>query len=699
MNKNLKYCVCIVIVSVAVFLPSLTGEFLWDDELLIVHNPAVKSISNIPAAFAKPFFDQVIETPRITFYRPLVTTINTIQYMLFGLVPSWWHLFNLLVHAANAVLCYFFILRFTRAQREEAFLGAMVFAMHAVHTESVCFISGRTDLLAMLFILTSIFLFFSRSEKRTLTLIGSVFLFTLGLFTKELVLMTPVAIIAIDYVASEKITLRDWFRKHSPTLLLRLIPFLVIGAGYLFIRFFLVGGIRVPTYPTGHALTTWLVMPRVFFRYVLLTIVPVWLNCDYTAAFRAPKGPSFGGLGGFAFLLGFIILTLWLVKRKKEMSLGFLWFLIFLFPVLNIFPLGLWMAERFLYIPTLGFSILLAVGLKPVHERKNIKRILWGRALFLILWGALAFSRSFAWRDAQILWKDAVKKNPDNSQARVIYGQVLFSRGKYANAEKQLILADCLSDYAGLRAARTGPTTLYIQKLQTLLKIYTQTGRFEKAETLLQDLKKLSPESANILILDARLKLARGELAEAEDAFSKAREKNPHLLSARAGLMELNALRSMPPQTLLQLSQEAISVNPDYAPSYVYKGMALRSLGRDREAIDTFQNAIRLAPANPDGYLYLADLYESHIDDDQDTPFGLRGGAALKKAMIIYRRLLKRRPDNLGALNNLAILHARMGEKEKAEKLWRRVLEIAPDDPEARKNIRRLRMDTEDYME
>ena len=85
----MKNILPIVLVSIVVFLPCVSGEFLWDDEFLIVHNPLIKSFKNLPYAFSRPFFPGMFDTPQITFYRPLVTIVNMIQYAIFGLDPFW----------------------------------------------------------------------------------------------------------------------------------------------------------------------------------------------------------------------------------------------------------------------------------------------------------------------------------------------------------------------------------------------------------------------------------------------------------------------------------------------------------------------------------------------------------------------------------------------------------------------------------
>ena len=658
--------------SIIVFLPCVTGEFLWDDEFLIVHNPLIKSLKNIPQAFTRPFFPSVFETPQITFYRPLVTIVNMFQYSLFGLRPFWWHLFNILVHATNMILFGFFlwkILKIDIFEKYNRFL-IMAYAMLPIHTEAVCFISGRTDLLALFFILSGMLFFFRGKEK--LSFVFSILCFGLGLLTKEVVLMFPLAIPAVDYSISEETSLRIWIQNRFPRIMLRLVPFFILSAIYLVIRFFLIQGIEVPSYPSGNAVTTWLTMPKVFFRYTIVWLSGWHLNCDYTNYFRIEHSRLsplviFPVLYFLLFPLGLLILLV----KKKPAFLGLYWFLLFLLPVMNLFPLGIWMAERYLYIPVIGFiMILFLTGLhKPKKSFKPASYIL----LFFL--GMMTIGSASRWHDAEKLWEHSVNQNPDNPQARIIYAQILQSRGKIEKALEQLA-------YVELNQGILQNTpSLSLKKEQTLVKIYTSTGAFDKAENALAKAKDLLPQSSFNLMLEGNLRIKEGKLPEAKKAFQAALEGKPDHLSAIVALMELGEeQKTAGAEEILSLAEKVIAINPDYFPSYIYKGKALRDLGSIQEAIECFQRAIRLSPDSPEGYLFLADLYEAHIQDPK----------SLGKAADLYLELLRRHPDNIDAWNNLGVLYARMGNKTKAREMWERVLKIDPRDQVSLENLRRL---------
>lgn len=663
------------IISLVVFSPSLFGGFLWDDEHLIVHNPAVKSLKNIPMAFGRSFFYKSFETPQITYWRPAVTIVNTLQYAIFGLRAFWWHLFNMVLHAVNVALLYYFMKKIMNIERNVSFLAALFFGIHPVHAEAVCFISGRTDILALSFIWVSFLFYFNKNGGHWIYKLASIFFFLLGLLSKELVLMFPLALIAVEYVRSGESSIRTWFKKDFPPLIKSLAPYFIVGVIYVFIRFLFVKGIETPHYPTGSAITTWLTMPKVYLRYILLIFSIRDTSCDYTNFFQIETSPfAFGVLAPAIVILAITLLTLWLFIKKHKAFPGIFWFLIFLFPVLNILPLGIWMAERYLYIPFLGLSLILAS-----FEKKIKKELIPLYAiLFIVVFGCMGtIQRSFLWQDALSLWKHAVKRNPDNPQARVIYAEILTSRGRYDEAENEL---------EQVKPIHTGeaeilPDSLALSKAQTLVKIYLARKEYEKAIGWLIKAEKILPHSAQNAALKGRFFLEQGDYEKAREAFEFAIGVNANLLSALSGLMETKDKLNDPPGEILSLAEKAIKINPDFTLSYLYRGKAQSELGDLDKARLDFETFIRLAPDAPEGYLFLADVYEK---------MSRKNNSYILKAMKTYDELLTLHPDNIEALNNLGILFAITGEKQKAEELWKRALLIDPEDYMAKENLRKL---------
>src|SRR4030067_3703612 len=150
-------CLFVIFSSLAVYINSLSGDFIWDDIEQIVDNPVIKDIRNIPSFFTSDLW-RLIENPTIGsyYYRPLFLLSLTLDYSLWNLNPLGYHITNLILHAINSLLIYQ-IGRRLFLHNAPAFLGAALFAVHPVHTESIAWISGRTDPITAVFFLLSFY--------------------------------------------------------------------------------------------------------------------------------------------------------------------------------------------------------------------------------------------------------------------------------------------------------------------------------------------------------------------------------------------------------------------------------------------------------------------------------------------------------------------------------------------------------------
>ena len=141
----------IVAATLLVYANALGNAFLWDDHFLVVGNTAIKHWANVATIFVHPLFPDAIGS---RYYRPLQTLTYLLDYQLWGLRPWGFHLTNMLLHAGTAVLLYrlgLVVLRDARA----ALAGALLFAVHPIHTEAVTYVSGRSDPLAAFLMLAA----------------------------------------------------------------------------------------------------------------------------------------------------------------------------------------------------------------------------------------------------------------------------------------------------------------------------------------------------------------------------------------------------------------------------------------------------------------------------------------------------------------------------------------------------------------
>ena len=189
----------IIILGLIAYANSFSNPFMWDDENLIVTNPYIKNIQLVKNLFTK---DLAFGTQFSNFYRPLQSLSFELDYYLWGLNPFGFHLTNLLLHIACALVIYFLFCLIFPAAKSIGLITALLFLVHPIQTEAVTYISGRADPQASLFMLLSIFFYIKHSlktrPKNRPYLLASVVCFILALLSKETALILPLLILLFE---------------------------------------------------------------------------------------------------------------------------------------------------------------------------------------------------------------------------------------------------------------------------------------------------------------------------------------------------------------------------------------------------------------------------------------------------------------------------------------------------------------------
>jgi tetratricopeptide (TPR) repeat protein len=398
-----------------------------------------------PKAFLRPFSPVA---PGL--YRPVTILSYVLDAGIGGMQPWIFHASNILLHAVASILV-FLLTRKLLQQDIPALAASLLFAVHPVHTEAVTWVSGRSELLAAMFVLVGVlFHLQSVGARHALPLqLGSAFSYFLALSSKEIAVSLPFVLALIPLVFGQ--SKREDRKK---TVLALLFVFIALGA-YLLFRIAALGALSVPLSHTRTAglptLDRLLLMPPVIARYILLMVFPWGLRLEYD-------------WNSFPFLItaGSILLIIllrgfgwWLFRRGERVAaFGIAWFFLFLLPVANIIPIGELIAERFLYLPSVGFCILvgaLCVSCRvaqPISldttssSRKDwslgMTRLSVSRHLsllfLLILFSSLTIRRNLDWRDPEILWRKTLALSPEAPHARENLIVMLLARGDLKEA-------------------------------------------------------------------------------------------------------------------------------------------------------------------------------------------------------------------------------------------------------------------------
>lgn len=326
-----------------VYSNSLKGEFIWDDNWLVKDNAAIQHWSGIPKIFLRG-----IESGIEYSYRPLQAITYLIDHSLWGLKPFGYHLSNIFFHVLAAISLYGLIYVLFQDWLL-AFLTSAFFVVHPVHTEAVSYIAGRSDSLALLFMLVVIILYVKTLESKNRWCYVLALVSYLGaLLSREHSVVLPVVLLLYHYAFKKKFWAKGF------------IPVLLVTLTYIFLRVTL---LKPLLYVAQNLSTLWQRIPGFFVAlstYLRLLVLPVHLHMEYGSNVFSISEPR--SAGGFLLLLSALF---YILKEKRRRSLGFFsvsWFFLTLLPVSNLYPINAYMAEHWLYLPSVGFFLIVARG-------------------------------------------------------------------------------------------------------------------------------------------------------------------------------------------------------------------------------------------------------------------------------------------------------------------------------------------------
>ncbi|MCP5463206.1 MAG: tetratricopeptide repeat protein [bacterium] len=404
------------------------NEFLFDDPDIILNNKAIRDIFNLKSVLLTNYWHSIANAG---LYRPLVFFTYALDYHFWGKEPAGYHISNLIFHLITCWILYSVFARFLKSRRI-AFAGALLFAAHPVHTEAVTGIVGRAEVLMALFFLLG-WLLFLKSEstiidspsgkinifKRNLMLSAGCYF--LALCSKENAVVLPVILISL---------LLRW--DHNKSFYQRIENILRVGflyfvplCIYLAVRWSVIGSFS----PQGteqffhnvSSSSVFFTMMRVFLMYGKLLLVPTNLLCSYRLTALSSSLFEWRVLFSLVGVIIWFCAALRYFKSGCKGQFGLFFILVSLLPVSNIIRIGDIMAERFLYLPSVGFVLFAAeMWCKTVCGRsleKNNKFYLMNALLLLC---ALAFclgtiKRNAEWRTGIIFWKTTLRDIPDSN--------------------------------------------------------------------------------------------------------------------------------------------------------------------------------------------------------------------------------------------------------------------------------------------
>lgn len=592
----------ILLAGAAAYGLSLKDGFVWDDGFQIVRNPFLRAgtawhnlLTMDVWGYTRPDSGGMSN-----YYRPLQMLTYRLIEQWAGLKPAVFHGVSLGVHLLACVLVYAILYELTK-RWSWATAGALLFAVHPMHAEAVIWISALTETGCALFYFLAFWLFLraqrrARGWERTWRIGVSVLLFLVAVFWKEMALTLPGIVGAWVICFAE--ASESWGKRLRHAVLYSLPYGAAIGL-YLVVRIKVLG--YFSRVQQAWALTrTSYVLTDIYFlaKYWTKLLLPVKLNAFYVFhpvnRIAEPRE-----LAAIVFLAVSAALILWGIKRAPVASFAAAWTFLTLVPVLALRQLGMNVfTERYLYIPSLGFCLLLVWAGSEAIRRWKPRQISanWAGATAVVVVMALYVTQDLRripdWKSDATLYATTVKASPDSAFMHNSYGQVLGDARDYAGAEQQYLLA-----IAEGSAAQPPQPFQVADGYVGLAGVDTARGQYDQALDAAERAMKLAPGWFGAKVAAAVVLMHLGRPIEARQLLLLASKSNPNdeVVVNALGVVALTLHDESSAQLYFR---RALVIDPNYAAGWSNLGRAEAEAGQLAQAIPDLERAVHLEPTN-----------------------------------------------------------------------------------------------------
>lgn len=664
----------LVVIVLALFSNSLGRDFIWDDAALIQQNYLIRDLDNIPWLFTQDFWAFAEgEDKGHDFYRPLISLSYLIDFRLWGDRPPYYHITNLLLHTLSSILVYL-NLQVLLGKRWLAWLGAVFFAIHPIHTEAVSWISGRTDVICGFFFFLALFFYLNgRQGKRWVYSAGSLVAFFLALLSKEMTVTLPLVIFLYNLCFDELPRQGRWWdvvRARLGRAMVESLPYLVVVVLYLMIRLLALGFLITSGEEMTESLqgfsslrtigATLLLLAKTVALDLRLLVVPFPLNAHRLVSDLAS---NFGLTAWLALLAIVAVLALSVLALRRAPAYAFagLFFFVTILPVSGWLSIGDFVAERFLYIPSLAVCLAATLLCTALWRRRRT----WGLALTLLIalpWAALTVRRNADWRDGLTFWSQTAAASPRSTIAHNHLGLEFWYRGQYEQA---------IAEFERVFQIDEEDKDAY----NNLAGVYFSQERYQEAEAHYRKAIALAPETAlfhvNLGVVYERLE----EPEKAIAAYQEALALDPRMSVAYYNLGLVYSRMGRWAEAIFYL-ERVLDIESTSAAAHNSLGLIYLDLELFSQAAFEFEQAMQLDPASAEILNNLALTYLHAEQFDRAIPF-------LERALQIA-------PEFAPAHFNLGLAYLESGFRDKALRELAITAELDPANEEARRLIDEL---------
>jgi protein O-mannosyl-transferase len=617
----------LALTTLIVFLPALNAGFVnWDDEVNFLVNPNYRGLG---AAQLQWMFTNFL----MGNYIPFTWMTFGLDYVVWGMNPAGYHLTNILLHAANAVLFYFIALHLLRLSAPRHLVdgssapiigsafATLLFAVHPLRAESVAWITERRDVLSGFFCLAAVLTYLQycgvpdRQTGRTRNAPGwywaSLGFFALALLSKSMAMTLPAILLLLDAYPLRRLGVvgsgRRWLPSRS--VVVEKLPFFLLSLVAAYTSLVAIDlatqvASRSGAIPWDADATVEVssidrvaISANALLFYLWKMAVPLGLSPFYQLP--PPSGfETWPALISFAVVL--LVTTVVIVGHRRWPALAAAWVgcIVMLSPVIWVPQIA---ADRYTYLACAGWALLCGGGLASAWrycQRRNIDARINGSLVVLALavvaaLGVLTWNQVGVWRDSETLWAHAVAAWP-SSRSYYKLGEALAQRGKWAKAIENLEAA-----------LRINPRYIYAHT--ALGFIFANQGRLTEALEQYDDALRIAPRFASAHTGLGLVFARQGKLSEASDHFRRALESAAGDAQAHFYLGLILMKQGQWGEAAAHFRQ-AVQADPNSEQAQYQWGLALAQEGKLNEATDHLRAALRINPRSPEAHRSLAEV-------------------------------------------------------------------------------------------
>ncbi len=688
--------VCLLLIIAAAFAAyhnSFSGPFVFDDIAAIVDNPSIRHLWPITRVLAPPLASAGANG------RPIVNLSLAFNYALGGTNVAGYHVVNLLLHVAVALVLFSLVLRtlrlpslkvrFEGKARYLALAIALLWTVHPLLTESVTSTIQRNELIVGLFYLVTLYgvVRSFNSTRRTFWYACAIAACLLGMASKEVMATAPVMVLLYD-----RAFLSGSFRR---SLTQRWPLYLGLSATWVPLGFLIYShNDRAGTVGFGLGVAWWayaLTQCQAIVRYLSLAVWPQGLVFDYGTAVVKNFAAVWPQASLLLVLLG---ATAYATLHQPKLGFAGCWFFGILSPSSSVIPLTTQtMAEHRMYLPLIPVVAIAAVGLFA-KANKNAGLVVTVVVASLLGWKTI--ERNEVYQSAVSLWADTISKRPGNARAYKEFGNVLDGAGRtseaLANYDRAVQLRpDYITAYYDKAVAllKMGQASAAIEQFDRALSMdpahvkalkgkgdaLVQAGQADAAIPPYEMAVKLQPDDSGAARNLGIALLTVGRVSEGIERLEAALRSDPRDAGAHSNLGYAFWRIGQVEKAVLHF-EAAAQLEPDSAEAHYNFARALARAGRPTDAIGEYRKVITLKPDHVVAYYNIGNAYANT--------------GQLVQALAAYEEALKYKPEYPEAHNNCGTILRRLGRIEEARRHYDLALQYRPDYPQAGRNLAAL---------